>query len=88
MVFSEYSVLEVLNELLVIQVCPVIHLDLLVEWLQLLLYLVLRSSIDELFLCGGDVRGIQDQQDLGLNSAVVCGVFEFEDAVSKINSFC
>ncbi len=56
--------LEVLNECLLIEVSPVINLDLLVEWGQLLLDLVLGGSVDELFLGSGAVRGVQDQHNL------------------------
>ena len=59
-----HSMLEVLNECLLIEVSPVINLDLLVEWGQLLLDLVLGGSVDELFLGSGDVRSVQDQHNL------------------------
>lgn len=56
--------LEVLNECLLVEVSPVINLDLLVEWGQLLLDFVLGGGVDELLLSGGDVRGVQDQHNL------------------------
>lgn len=77
-----HSVLEVLNELLLIKVSPVIDLDFLVEWGQLLLDLILRCSIDELFLSCGNVRGVEDQYDLRFDSSISSRVLKLEDAVS------
>ena len=86
-----HSVLEVLNECLLIEVSPVIDLDFLVEWGQLLLDLILGSSIDELFLGSGDVRGVEDQYDLRFDSSISSSVFKFEDAISTrclVKSVC
>lgn len=77
-----HSVLEVLNELLLIKVSPVIDLDFLVEWGQLLLDLILGSSVDELFLGCGNVRGVEDQYDLRFDSSISSRVLKLEDAVS------
>ena len=74
--------LEVLNELLLIKVSPVIDLDFLVEWGQLLLDLILGSSIDELFLGCGNVRGVEDQYDLRFDSSISSRVLKLEDAIS------
>jgi hypothetical protein len=75
-------VLEVLNECLLIEVSPVVDLDFLVEWGQLLLDLILGSSIDELFLGSGDVRGVEDQYDLRFDSSISSRVLKLEDAIS------
>ena len=85
------SVLEVLNECLLIEVSPVIDLDFLVEWRQLLLDLILGSSIDELFLGCGNVRSVEDQYDLRFDSSISSSVFKFEDAISTrclVKSVC
>lgn len=84
-VYSDYSVLEVLNELFVIEISPIIYLDLLVEGLKLLFNLILRCSVNKLFLCRGNVRSVQDQQNLSLDSTVISWVLKLENAVSKIN---
>jgi hypothetical protein len=76
------SVLEVLNECLLIEVSPVIDLDFLVEWRQLLLDLILGSSVDELFLGCGNVRGVEDQYDLRFDSSISSRVLKLEDAIS------
>jgi hypothetical protein len=49
---------EVFNEGLIIEVGPVIALNLLVEWLELLLDLILSSGDDELVLSVADVGGV------------------------------
>lgn len=77
-----HSVLEVLNELLLIKVSPVIDLDFLVEWGQLLLDLILGCSVDELFLGCGNVRGVEDQYDLRFDSSISSRVLKLEDAIS------
>ena len=77
-----HSVLEVLNECLLIEVSPVIDLDFLVEWRQLLLDLILGSSVDELFLGCGNVRSVEDQYDLRFDSSISSWVLKLEDAVS------
>ena len=77
-----HSVLEVLNECLLIEVSPVIDLDFLVEWRQLLLDLILGSSVDELFLGCGNVRSVQDQYDLRFDSSISSRVLKLEDAIS------
>ena len=74
--------LEVLNECLLIEVSPVINLDLLVEWGQLLLDLVLGGSVDELFLGCSNVRSVQDQYDLRFDSSINSWVLKLEDAIS------
>ena len=77
-----HSVLEVLNECLLIEVSPVIDLDFLVEWRELLLDLILGSSVDELFLGCGNVRSVQDQYDLRFDSSISSRVLKLEDAIS------
>jgi len=77
-----HSVLEVLNECLLIEVSPVIDLDFLVEWRQLLLDLILGSSVDELFLGCGNVRSVEDQYDLRFDSSISSRVLKLEDAIS------
>ena len=52
------SVSEVFNESLIIKVGPVVALNLLVEWLELLLDLILSSGDDELVLSVADVGGV------------------------------
>ena len=81
------SMLEVLDECLLVEVSPVIDLNLLVEWGQLLLDLILGGSVDELLLGCGDVRGVEDQHDLRFGSSISSGVLELEDAVSTIAIF-
>ena len=76
------SVLEVLNECLLIEVSPVIDLDFLVEWRQLLLDLILGSSVDELFLGCGNVRSVQDQYDLRFDSSIRSSLLKFENTIS------
>ena len=86
-----HSVLEVLNECLLVKVSPVIDLDFLVEWGELLLDLILGSSIDELFLGCGNVRSVEDQYDLRFDSSISSSVFKFEDAISTrclVKSVC
>ena len=73
---------EVLNEGFIIEVSPVVALDLLVEWLELLLDLILSSGDDELVLGVTDVGGVQDEQDLCFSSAIACGIFDLENGVS------
>ena len=74
--------LEVLNECLLIEVSPVVDLDFLVEWGQLLLDLILGSSVDKLFLGCGNVRGVEDQYDLRFDSSISSRVLKLEDAIS------
>jgi hypothetical protein len=73
---------EVFNEGLIIEVGPVIALNLLVEWLELLLDLILSCGDDELVLSVANVRGVQDEKDLGLSSAVTGWVFDLENSIS------
>ena len=77
-----HSVLEVLNELLLVKVSPVIDLDFLVEWGELLLDLILGSCVDELFLGRSNVRSVQNQYDLRFDSSISSRVLKLEDAVS------
>lgn len=79
-----HSMLEVLNECLLVEISPVVYLNLLVEWGQLLLDLILGGSVDELFLGSGDVRGVQDQNDLRFDSSISGRVLKLEDAVSTM----
>jgi len=76
------SVSEVFNESLIIKVGPVVALNLLVEWLELLLDLILGSGNDELVLSVTNVGGVQDEEDLSLDSAVGCRVFDLENSIS------
>ena len=55
------SVSEVFNECLIIEISPVIALNLLVEWLELLLDLILGSGDDELVLSMANVGCVQDE---------------------------
>ena len=75
--------LKVLDEGLIVEIGPVVDLDLLVEGLELLLDLVLGGGDQELLLGGADVGGVHQEQDLGLNAAVVGGVLDLEDGISK-----
>ncbi len=52
------SVIEVLDQTLVIQVSPVVHLDFPVEGLDLLLDLILAGCIGELVSGVANVRGV------------------------------
>lgn len=80
------SVLEVLNERLIIEVGPVVDLDLFVEWLELLLDLILGGGDHELVLGCTDVRGVHNEQNLGFHSSVVGGVLDFEHTISILES--
>lgn len=55
------SVLEVLDEALVVEISPVVDLQFLVEWLDLLLELILGSGVHELILGVADVGGVQNK---------------------------
>ena len=77
-----HSVLEVLNECLLVKVSPVIDLDFLVEWGELLLDLILGSCVDELFLGCSNVRSVQNQYDLRFDSSINSWVLKLEDAIS------
>lgn len=79
---SRYSMSEVFNECLVIEVCPIIALNLLVEGLELLLDLILSSCDNELVLRLTHVWGVEDEQDLGLDSPIASRVFDFKHSVS------
>jgi hypothetical protein len=58
---SKSSVLKDLKESLVIEICPIVNLELLVEGLYLLSDLILSGGIYELFSCITDVRSVQDE---------------------------
>ena len=53
--------LEVSNECFIIEVGPVVALDLLVEGLELLLDLILGGGDHELVLGGANVGGVHDK---------------------------
>lgn len=74
--------LKVLDEGLIVEIGPVVDLDLLVEGLELLLDLVLGGGDQELLLGGADVGGVHQEQDLSLDAAVVGRVLDLEDGVS------
>ena len=76
------SVSEVLDESLIIEVGPIVALNLLVEGLELLLDLILSCGNHELFLSRADIGSVKDEEDLGFDSAVTGGVFDFEDSIS------
>jgi hypothetical protein len=73
---------EVLDEGLIIEVSPIVALNLLVERLELLLDHILCCGNHELLLRVADVGSVEDEEDLSLNSAVACWVFDFENCIS------
>jgi hypothetical protein len=79
---SRHSESEVFNEGLLIEVCPIIALNLLVEGLELLLDLILSCRDHELVLRVAHVGGVEDEQDLGLDSPITSRVFDFKHSVS------
>ena len=83
---SNISLHEIPDVVVKLQVCPVIALNLFVEWLQLLLVGIFASRVNELLLSIGDVRSVQDHDNLGLCSAVGSRILELEDAISILTN--
>ena len=79
---SGLSESEVFNKGLIIEVCPIIALNLLVEGLELLLDLILSSSDNELVLRVAHVGGVENEQYLSLDSPIASRVFDFKHSVS------
>jgi hypothetical protein len=79
-------VLEDLKERFIIEISPVVNLEFLVEGLYLLSDFILGSGVYEFLSAIADVRGVQDEEDLGLGSSIRSRVFELKDGISREGS--
>lgn len=74
---------ELLDECLIVEVCPVIDLKFLVERLDLLPELFLGRGVEELLTGVANIWSVKNKYDLRLGSSVRSGILELVNGKSK-----